>query len=192
MQLVALAQPSKNSNGRCDVWLIYLNTLETTLEGSIFFNILAILVQGGGPNAMQFATCQSRLEHIARIHGTFGFTGAHDHVDLVNKQNGFAGILTKLLKHSLEALFELASELGPSQQGGQIKHQQLFPLEVFWYLVVHNALGQPFDNGSFTYPWLTDQNRVVFGATLQNLYRTPNFVVTANYRIKLAQARLLG
>ena len=43
------------------------NLLETAFQGTVFLNILAVFVQSGGANALQLATRQSRLEHVAGI-----------------------------------------------------------------------------------------------------------------------------
>src|SRR3546814_9823863 len=48
--------------------------LETALQRGVFFDVLAVFVQGSGAYTMQFAARQGRLEHIACIHRTLGFT----------------------------------------------------------------------------------------------------------------------
>ena len=41
--------------------------LETALEGTIFFNVLAIFVQGSGSDALNLAAGKCRLKHVRSI-----------------------------------------------------------------------------------------------------------------------------
>ncbi len=70
---------------------------------------------------MQLAARQRRLEHVARIHGTFGLAGANHGVQLVDKQNDAAFLLGQFVQHRLQALFKLATELGTGDQRPHIK-----------------------------------------------------------------------
>ena len=46
---------------------IHHHHLETTSKCPILFDVLSVFVQGGGSDALDFATCQGRLEHVGRI-----------------------------------------------------------------------------------------------------------------------------
>ena len=67
--------------------LINLNRLETALQGGIFFDVLAVLIQRCGTDAVQFASCQHRFQHVSGIHRAVGLSGADDQVQLIDEQN---------------------------------------------------------------------------------------------------------
>ncbi len=64
---------------------------------------------------MQFATGECWLQHITRIHGAFGLTGADHGVDFVDEENDLAFFGRDVFEHGLQALFELATVLGTRQ-----------------------------------------------------------------------------
>ena len=61
--------------------------LEPPLQSGVLFDILAVLVEGGGADAVELAPGQHGLEEIARVHGALGLAGAHDGVQLVDEEN---------------------------------------------------------------------------------------------------------
>src|SRR5690606_22483546 len=90
--------------------------LETPLESRVFFNVLAILIQGGCANAVQLSPGQCRFEHVTRIHGAFGFARAHHGVELVDEEDDLAFLLGEFVQHPFQALLELTPELGAGDQ----------------------------------------------------------------------------
>ena len=50
--------------------------LEAALQGGVFLDVLAVFVQGGGADALEFAARQGGLEHVGGVHGAFGRAGA--------------------------------------------------------------------------------------------------------------------
>ena len=58
---IALFQATQNADGILHGGLVYLHRLETTLQSGVFFDILAIFVQRGGADAVQFAAGQHGL-----------------------------------------------------------------------------------------------------------------------------------
>ena len=75
---------------------LYHHLLETTLERAVFLDIHAIFVEGGGTDALDFATGKGRLEHVGRIHRALGVAGSDDCVDFVDKQDN-VGVLGKFV-----------------------------------------------------------------------------------------------
>ena len=59
-------------------------------RAGILFDVLTVLVQGGGADAVQLAPGQHGLEQVACIHGALGLAGAHNGVQLIDKQNDLA------------------------------------------------------------------------------------------------------
>ena len=121
VNFVLLLQTAQDGDGGLDRRFIDQNFLETALQGGVFLNVFAVFIQCGGTHAMQFATGQCRFEHVARIHGTFGFARTHHGVQLVNENNGHAFVFGQLTEHGFQAFFKLATELGSGEQCGHVE-----------------------------------------------------------------------
>ena len=93
-----------------------------------------------------------------------------------------------LLEHRLQALFELAPELGAGDQGAQVQGHQALVLQALGDVAVDDALGQAFHDGGLAHPGLADEHRVVLGAPGQHLDDAPDFAVPADDRVQLAVA----
>ena len=89
MHLVALLEAAQNCNGVFNCWFSHVHLLETSLEGRILFYILAIFIQRGCTNHVQFSTGKHGLNHVAGIHGTFGAAGTDQCMNLVDKRDHF-------------------------------------------------------------------------------------------------------
>ena len=72
---------------------------------------------------MQLTPGQSRLEHIACIHGTFSFASTHHGMDLIDEDNGLSFILGQLIQDAFESLFKITPELSTSQKGCHVQGQ---------------------------------------------------------------------
>ena len=82
-----LAQTTQNRDRVLDGRLIDEDRLETAFQGGVLFDVLAIFVERGGADAVQFAAGQHRLEQVAGVHGALRLAGADDGVQLVDEQN---------------------------------------------------------------------------------------------------------
>src|SRR6185437_5530577 len=182
MDFVFFLQPAEDCNGVLDVWLAYVNDLETALERSIFLDVLAILVQGGCANGAQLAACQRRLQHVGSINGAFGGASADQRVQFVNKENDLALRVFDFLEHCFQAIFKFTAILRACQHGSEVERYDAFVLQDFRNVAGNNALGQTFHDGSLSDTGLADKNRIVFRATRKNLHDTANLFVSPNDR----------
>jgi len=66
--LISRFQTTQNGDRIFHARLLHENRLEPPLERGVLFNILPVLVERCCADAMQFASCQHRLEKIARVH----------------------------------------------------------------------------------------------------------------------------
>ncbi len=73
------------------------------------FDVLAVFVQGGRADTVQFATCQSRFQHIARIHRTVGFACADQSMDFVDENQSVAVVFRQVVQHAFQAFFKFAA-----------------------------------------------------------------------------------
>ena len=67
MCLVLLFDTTQDGDRVLNAGLVHEHRLETTLQSSILLYVLAILVKGRRAYGMKLATCQCRLDHIARV-----------------------------------------------------------------------------------------------------------------------------
>ena len=181
---ISTLHPHQNLYSFFGVWFVHLDGLEAPFQRRIAFDVLAVLVQRGRPNALQFPTRQRRLEDIGRIHRATSRASTHQHMHLVNKQDGIARF--QLFNDALEAFLKLAAIHGARNQTAHIELQDALVLQYFRDAPFHNALRQPFDDGRFAHAGFPNQGRVVFGAPRQNLDNALNFHRTADNRVKLA------
>ena len=91
VHFVALAQTAQDGNRVLDGRLLDDDRLEAALQRGVLLDVLAVLVEGRGADAVQLAARQHRLEQVAGIHRAFCRAGADDGVQLVDEQNDLAG-----------------------------------------------------------------------------------------------------
>ena len=193
MDFVLFLQATQNCDGVFDRRLAYQHRLETTLKSSILFDVLAVFVERGGTDSMKLATGQSRLQHIARIHGAVARgASTYDGVQLVDEQDDLPVGLLHFAQHSLQAVFEFTTILSTGKHGGKIERNKLTIFQAGRNVARNNSLGQTFDNCRLAYAGLTNKHRVVLRTTGKNLNRTTNLLGATDYWVKLAVACLLG
>ena len=87
VHLVALLQAAEDGDGVLHRGLIHHDGLEPPLQGGVLLDILPVLVEGGGADAVQLAPGQHGLEQVARVHGALGLARAHDGVQLIDEED---------------------------------------------------------------------------------------------------------
>ena len=100
-----------------------IDRLESPLQGGVFLDVLAILVERGGADAAQLAAGQGRLEQVGRVAAAFGPAGADDRVQLVDEEDHVAGV-GHFAEHGLQPLLELAAVLRAGHQGAHVQRHQ--------------------------------------------------------------------
>ena len=192
MYFITLLQATKNGNSILYRWFTNHNRLETTLQGSILFNVLAVLIQSSSTNAAQLTTSHHWLQQIAGIHSTVGSTSTYHSVYLINKQQNLSIRFYYLVENGFQSFLKLTPILGTSHQSTHIQGEQGLVLQGLRHIASHNSPSQSLYNSGFTNTWLTNQHRVVLGTAGQNLNGSSNFIITANNWIQLALTSHLG
>ena len=189
VQLVLLLQAAQDGDGRFHAGLFHQDFLETPLQRGVLLDVLAVFIKRRRADAVQFATRQRRLQHVAGIDGTVRLAGTDHGVDFVDEQDDAAFVLRHLLQHRLQAFLELAAVLGAGEQAGHVEHQHLLALQGFRHFLVDDTLRQTFDDGRLADARLADQHRVVLGTALENLDGTADFIVATDHRVEFALSR---
>ena len=100
--------------------------------------------------------------------------------------------LADLVHDALQALLELAPELGAGHQRAHVQRQQAPPAQVLRHVALGDLEGQPLGDGRLADAGVADQHRVVLGAPGQNLDGALDFLVAPDHRVNLVFPRQLG
>ena len=192
MNLVALLQPAEDGDGVLHQRLQDHHLLEAAFQRRILLDVLAVLVEGRGAHAMQFAAGERRLQHVARVHGAFGFAGPDDGVQLVDKENDLAFLLGQIVQHTLQAFLEVTAEFRAGDERAHVEREDALVFQAFRHFAVDDALGEAFDDRRLADAGLANEHRIVLGAPLEHLDRAANFVVAPDHGVELARLRPRG
>ena len=140
MLLVGALDAAQDLYGFIRRRFIDIYRLETTFQGGIAFDILAILFQGGRADGLQFAARQGRFQNVGRVHRAAGRTGANQHMNFIDEENRVAGF--QLFNHALQTLFKLAAVHGAGNEAADIELQDALAVQRVRHLAFDDALGQ--------------------------------------------------
>ena len=145
--LVPLLQAAQDADGVLHRRLVDQHGLEAPLERRVFFNILAVFVEGRGADAVQLAARQHGLEQVAGVNGAVRRAGTHDGVQLVDEEDDAPLALLDFLKHRLQTLFKFATEFRAGNQSAHVERENGLVAQPVGHVAAHDTLGQPFGNG---------------------------------------------
>ncbi len=192
VHLVALGQPAEDRDRVLDAGLADGHRLKAALQGGVLLHVLAVLGQGGGPDAAQLAAGQGGLEHVGRVGRALGRAGAHYGVQLVDEEDDLAVGVGHFFDERLEPLFELAAELGAGHQRAEVQRDHPLVLEALGHVAGGDAPGQALGDGGLAHAGLADQHGVVLGAPGEHLHHPADLLVAADDRVELALPGHLG
>ena len=189
--LVALTQTPQDLDGVGDGRLTHHHGLEAALQGRIPLNVLAVLVEGGGSDALQLAAGQGGFENVGGIDSALGGTGSDQGVNLIDHQDHVPGG-ADLLHDLLEAFLELAAVLGAGHQQADVEGEDPLVLKDVGDIALGDALREPLSDGGLADARFADQDGVVLGASAEDLDHPIDLVVAAHHGIQLGFGRHLG
>ncbi len=192
MQLILLADAAQDADRVRDGWLAHEDGLETPGERRVLLDVLAILVERGGADAVQRAAGQLGLDQVRGVHRAVRLAGADEGVHLVDEQDDLALGGLDLLEDGLEPLLELAAILGAGDHGAEVEGEQLLVAQRLRDVAVDDAQGQALHDRGLADAGLADEHGVVLGAPGEDLDRAADLLVAADHRVELAVARLRG
>jgi hypothetical protein len=111
---------------------------------------------------------------------------------LVDEQDDLTLAVLDVLEHRLEALLELAPELGTGDDRTEVERDHPLVLQSFRHVAADDPLGEPFDDRRLADPRLADQDGVVLGPSREHLDDPTDLVVPADDGIELAGSCLGG
>ena len=161
MDLVALAQAAQDRDRLLDRRLVDEDRLEAPLERGVLLDVLAVLVERRRADRVELAAGEHRLEQVRGVHRALGRAGADDRVELVDEQDDLALGVLDLLEDGLEALLELAAELGPGDERAEVERDDPLVLEALGDVAADDPLGEALDDRRLADAGLADEDRVV-------------------------------
>ena len=191
MVLVFRAEALEDQDRLLDGRRLDLDRLEAAFQRGVLLDVLAVFVERGGADALQFAAAQGGLDDVRGVHRAFGGAGADDGVQLVDEEDDVLGA-ADLVHHGLDALLELAAILGAGDHQGQVERDDPLVAEQLRHVAGGDFLGQAFDDGRLAHAGLAEQHRIVLGAAAEDLDDALDFVLAADDRVHLALAGDLG
>ena len=188
MRFILWPQSFQNLDRFLDRRRIHFHGLEPSLQGRVFFDVLAILVQGGCAHTLQLAPAQCRLDDVTRVHRALGRTGPDNRVQLIDEQDHvFAA--TNFVHHRFDSFLELAAIFRPRHHQCQIERDDFFVAQKLRHVAGRNFLRQSFHDSGFAHTSLTEQYRIIFRAPAKHLNDALDFVFPADHRVELAFLR---
>ena len=154
--------------------------------------MLAVLVERGGADAVQFATGQRRLQQVAGVHRPFRLARSHDGVQFVDEEDDAALLGLDLAEHAFQAFFEFTAVLRSGDQCAHVEGKKLLVLQTLGHVTLDDAQGKAFRDRRLTDAGLTDQYGVVLRPARKNLDRAADLLVSADHRIEFAGGGRLG
>ncbi len=186
MDFVALLETAQDGDGLFDRRLIGEHGLEAPGQGGVLLDVLLVLRECGGADATELAARERRLEHVGRVHRSFGGARSDDGVELVDEEDDVAVGFGDRLQHRLQAIFELAPILGPRNQSAHVEGVNTAAAQRLGDIARDDALGETLDDGGLAHPRLADQDRVVLGSSREHLDHATDLVRAADDGIQLA------
>src|SRR5580700_2406649 len=192
VRLVAFLEAAENGDGVLDVGLADVDDLEAALEGGVFLDVLAVLVESGRADGAELAARKGGLEHVRRVDGAFRGSGADEGVQLIDKEDDLAVGLFDFLQDGLEAVFKFAAIFGSGEHGAEVEGDDALVAENVGDVAVDDAAREALDDGGFADAGLANEDGVVLGAAREDLNDAANFFVAADDGVELAAAGEFG
>ena len=143
--LVAVVDVAEYLNGLIDSSLFYQNLLETTLKGTILLDAVAVFVQGGGSDALDFASCEGWFEQVGGIHASRSVACSHDVVDFVDEKYD-VGIVLQLVDDGTDALLKLSTVFSACHHSTHVERDDATVVEHTRHSTRDDAHGKSFND----------------------------------------------
>ena len=182
---IAGGQSLQNLDGVLNRRLVDCHRLEAPLQGGVFFDGPAVLVERRGPDYLNFPPRQGGFEDVGGVHAAFRVPGSGQIVDLVDHEDDVPQPLD-LVDQALHAALELSPELRPGHKRRQVQQMNLFFPQFERHVSRRDPLGQSLRDSGFAHAGFPDQAGIVFLAAVQNLYHPFNLFRPSDHRVQLS------
>ncbi len=166
---VALAQAAQDLDRFVDARLFDHDRLEAALERGVGLDVLAILVERRGADALQIAARQLRLDHRAQVERcALGGAGTDERVQLVDEEHDVARAALDFVEDALDAALEFAAVLRAGDERAERERENALPAQRVRRVAGDDARGETLDDRRFADARLADETRIVLAAPREN------------------------
>ncbi len=158
--------------------------LETSLQGAVLLDGVSVLVERGGTDTLDGASCQGGLHDVGGIHGPSRAAGTNDGVNLVDEDNEVVALLN-LLQQRLDALLKLSAVFRAGHEARHVEADDALAEEHGRALALCDELCQSFHDGTLAHAGLADEDGVVLLAAAQYLQDALNLALTPHDGVQL-------
>ena len=184
VDLITFLQSAQDGNRVLHCRLIHLDRLEPSLQSRIFLNVLAVFVQGRGPDAVELSPCQHRLEKVPGIHTAFRPARADNGMQFIDEKDDPAFTAADLLQDRLQPFFKLPSVLCACNQCAHVQRKDRLAFQSFRYVSPDDSLGKPLCDRRLADTRLSDQDRVVLCFPGKDPDYIPDLRIPPDHRIQ--------
>ena len=188
VSLVAGLEAAEDGDRVLDTRLTHHHRLEAPLQGCVFFDVFAILVERRRTDAPQFPAGQRRLEQVGGVRPALRRPGADHGMELIDEEDDVASGRLDLAEDRLEPVFELAAVFRAGDQRAQVERDDAAAAEILGHVGLHDPQGQTLRDRRLAHAGLADEHGIVFGAAGEHLDHPPDFGVAADHGIEFALA----
>src|SRR5271163_139321 len=192
MRLITVLEAAENGNRVFHVRLADEDDLEAPLQGRVFFDVLAVLIQRGSAYGAQLAASQRRLQHVRGVHRAFRGARADKGVQLVNEQDHLPVGVGYVFQDRLQAVFKFAAVFRAGQHRSQIERNDSLVAKDLRHVAGDDAPREALDDSGLTDAGFADQYGVVLGAPRKHLDDTADLFIAADDGIKFSAPRQIG
>ena len=192
VEFVLLLDPAEDGDGVFDRRFVHHHGLEAAGEGCVFLHILAVFIQRGGADAVEFTPRKGGFDEVRGIHRAVGFARADEGVHFVDEEDDLAIRAGDFVQHRLQPFLEFTAILRACDQRAHVQRHELLVAQGFRHVAVDDAQSEAFGDCRFADAGFADQDGVVLGAARQDLHGAANLFVAADDGVDLALFRRFG
>ena len=170
---------------------LHYDLLEAAFEGRVALDVLAVLVERGGADGLQFAARQRRFEDVGRVETALRRACTHDGVYLVDEDDRILG-LAQFVEQLLHALFEFAAEFRAGHQRRDVERIEPLARDGVGNVARCDPQREPLDDGALAHARFADQDRIVFLAARKDLHHALDLAFAADHGVDFPFTRLPG
>ena len=138
---------------------------------------------------MELATCEHRLEEVARVHSAVGLACPDNSMQFVDEEKYLAVAVLYLVEDGFEPFLELAAVLCTRHESTHIEGEDLAVLEAVRDITCHNTQGKPFSDSGLSDAGLADEDGVILCLAREYADDVAYLAVAPDYGIKLIAPR---
>lgn len=150
-----------------------------------------VFVESRSSDESELPSRKSWLEEISSISLSLSSSGSNDSMQLIDKEDHLSIRFFYLFNNRFETLFKVSSVFCSSKERPHIQRDKSLAYKIFRDLLVCYLESNSLYNSCFPNPWFSNEYRIVFTSTREDLQRSTYFFFTSYDRIYFSSFCLL-